>query len=619
MTAQASREFACRGFAKALGLADPGLLAQVAGMLNPRWIRGGEVVFRQGDAADELFFVISGRLQVFIDLDTPAARMVSEVVRGETLGEMGVIARMPRTATVRAVRDCELLALSRTDIEALLRSHPEVSLALARQVILRLARRDRPRADKKRPVFVAVVGTEAGVCRSQSFVDLLARAARRHGRVQSVSRLDAAAVLGDEAHLLAHHSNTHGSESGPPHDRIAAWFDDLETNNDLVLLAVSDERSWWGRHCLRHSDEILGIADGGGSADPLLPSVDIANRVAPGVTFRLVLIHPQERLFPTATGDWFSPGVASVTHVRAGCKADFERLARVVARRSTGVAFSGGGARGFAHLGVYKALSERDVPIDAVAGTSMGAAIGSLVALGCSPKDAISCVREIFRGKPASDFNWIPLVSLIGGHRLKAALERTFCSSDGTPLYIEDCWKPFYCVVSDFSSAQMKSYRRGPIATLVRASMALPGLMPPVFHEGSALIDGGVFNNLPTDVLRNGGIDHVIAVDLRLGPFGPSPDVGIPSPVTTLRNWISAKGSGRPGIPSMRELLIRVPSLNSESHHKHAASLADVLLRPEVSDVGIVNWSALDLAIDRGYTHTVAQLDAGAFDSILKS
>lgn len=602
MANASSRALASRCLAETVGVSDSAALAKIASLLTPILLLAGEVLFNQGDVSENLYFIASGRLQVFVDLGTPEARMVGEAVRGETVGEMGLIASLPRSASVRSVRDCELFALSRANVEVLLRAHPEVALALSRQVVLRLARTNRSSVDRKRPAVIAVVGATQDPHAAGVFAVKLAAALERFGSVKVVTEAGAGELgLCDPSQLIA-------------------WFDDLEVDNDCVLMCVPNAWTSWGRQCLRHCDEVLWLADGAAESDAAERIASQASDIAPGVTRRIVLVHSADRDIPTGTARWLQAEVDEVTHLREGTPGDIARVARSLAGESVGLVFSGGGARGFAHLGVYQALWEAGVPIDTVGGTSMGAAVGSFVALGLSPEEAIARFKWIFSFRPTGDFNLIPLVSLITGRRLQRGLDRLYRAADGGSLQIEDCWRPFFCMATDFSHSRANTYRRGPISKLVRASMALPGFLPPVFHEGSTLIDGGVFNNLPVDVMRNGPVRHVVAVDLKLETFGPSPEVDLPMAWPTLRNWWSSRGAPaheQLRIPSMRELLFLVPTLSSGAHQASAALLATVVIRPEVADIGIVDWGAIDKAIERGYAMARQQMEAGAFDALI--
>jgi NTE family protein len=177
---------------------------------------------------------------------------------------------------------------------------------------------------------------------------------------------------------------------------------------------------------------------------------------------------------------------------------------------------------------------------------------------------------------------------------------------------VEDTWRTFFCIAASYSQAAERVIRTGPLAKMVRASLSIPGLLPPVFHQREALMDGGIFNNFPTDVMRRDGAGTIIGVDLQMERFGPTPDIDLPGTFELLRRRNKA-GDGR--IPSLGGMLFHVPMLVSASRQREAAHLADLLVRPDLKAVGMLQWEALDRAMVLGYEHTVQQL--AALDSTL--
>ena len=325
----------------------------------------------------------------------------------------------------------------------------------------------------------------------------------------------------------------------------------------------------------------------------------------------MILLHPDRGQMPTTTAAWMAGrNVTAHHHVRADAAADLRRLARIISGNAIGLALSGGGARGFAHLGVYKALCEAGLEVDIVGGTSMGAGVGSFIALDLSADEVIEVFRRIFAARPTSDFRLLPLFSLIAGKRLQRQLELAYRRPDGTDLQIEDTWKPFFCVASSYSHAQEVVLRRGLLHKMVRASMSIPGFLPPVLHEGDVLIDGGIFNNFPTDVLHQGSVGFIIGVDLRVENFGPVTDDVLPSTGALLRQRLLGKREARGRYPFLSRMMFDVPTLYSASRQQRSAELADFLIRPDVQSVGMVEWKAFDRAIEAGYRATVDALAA---------
>lgn len=183
-----------------------------------------------------------------------------------------------------------------------------------------------------------------------------------------------------------------------------------------------------------------------------------------------------------------------------------------------GLALGGGAARGIAHIGVLKVIQELEIPIHAVAGTSVGSIIGALVADEKRWDEIDAFRREIAWSKLLQpSFSGLGLAKT---SRLEAFIDEAVGSKR-----IEDLALPYAAVAVDIATMEEVVFRKGPIAHAARASSSVPGIFEPVIDNDRALVDGGVANNLPTEIVRQLGVDIVIAVDLN-GQIG---DRGHPS------------------------------------------------------------------------------------------
>lgn len=176
-----------------------------------------------------------------------------------------------------------------------------------------------------------------------------------------------------------------------------------------------------------------------------------------------------------------------------------------------GIALSGGGARGLAHIGVLKSLEEAGIQPDYLAGTSMGGVIAAGYASGLSPEELEqianehSTARKLLRlADPAITTN-----GLFQGGRLLNFFEQYLNSST-----FDDMRIPLTLVAVDLNSGQEVHLREGSITEALRATVSIPGLLAPVERDGQRLVDGGLLNNLPVDVVREMGADVVLAVDV---------------------------------------------------------------------------------------------------------
>jgi len=210
-------------------------------------------------------------------------------------------------------------------------------------------------------------------------------------------------------------------------------------------------------------------------------------------------------------------------------------------RPRIGLVLSGGGARGFAHIGVLKVLEENDVPIDFIVGTSMGSIIGGLYAIGLSPDEIEQGVKSIAWDKVFSDFAYREYKtfrrkqddfdffniyrvgitsdglqlspSLIEGQQIELALDRL--AYPGFHINDYDNFRiPFRAIATNIENGEPFVIKSGNIARAMRASMSIPGALPPITIDGTLLVDGGIASNIPIDIARSMGADIIIVVDV---------------------------------------------------------------------------------------------------------
>lgn len=182
---------------------------------------------------------------------------------------------------------------------------------------------------------------------------------------------------------------------------------------------------------------------------------------------------------------------------------------------SVGLALGSGGSRGFAHIGVLEVLEEEGIPIDFIAGSSVGAVIGTLAALGRTADD-LKQLASLFRRKYYIDFT-VPKMGLVSGKRME---ELFYMLTKGEML--ENLDTPVTVVTTDLNSGERVLFTEGPIAKALRASISIPGIFVPVRSDDYLLVDGGVIDRVPAKITTDMGADLVIAVDVSYFPESPS-------------------------------------------------------------------------------------------------
>ena len=593
----------------------PGIEPEALELLRAQleWVEvpGGSTLMAQGEPGESMYLTVSGRLRAYVRSDDGSIgpqRRVADMGRGQVIGEISLFTDAPRAATVVAVRDSVLVRLTKDVFKTLLASSAQVSIALTRQIIQRLQTGTAAHtAAQERPVAMGLLPVSSGVD-LQGFGQSLARQLGTIGRVRVV---DSATV---DAELHEPGIAQREGADATANRRIAMLLDEIEARNDFVLLLADPEPTPWTRRVSRHCDELLLLADA--QAEPAIHPIEenCLLRRAPLAEAAeiLVLLHPEGTQCPRGTQQWLDRRpVSDHVHVRPTLDRDMARLARIQSRTAVGLVLAGGGARGFAHLGIYRALQEEGVEIDCVGGTSIGSVMAAYVASDRPLATVMANAREAFRTNPTGDWSLLPLMSLIKGRRLRHILHEAVGSLVGFPAQVEDLWKNYYCVATNYSRASEQVVRRGSLVKSLLASISIPGALPPVVHEGDLLCDGGTFNNFPVDVMRSSmrGVGTVIGVDLNFRKPRRIELDDIPTSWALLRDKLRPRAQRRYKLPSLASYLMQVTILYSMSRQRQSQQLTDLYFNPPMDRVGMLQWNRFEQIVQQGYAHGIQVLD----------
>ncbi|MDX1644831.1 MAG: cyclic nucleotide-binding domain-containing protein, partial [Thermoanaerobaculia bacterium] len=467
----------------------------VASRLDWVELPGRSYLFRQGDEGDSMFVLVSGRLRAVLEGDDGDERVLGEIGRGETVGEIALVTGDPRTASIRAVRDSVLCGIRRQAFLDIVDRHPRLAINLAHMVIDRLRERTSDHRSEPLGAFnLAVVPVGERVDAEAFCAGFVAELGRAGSSLWlSSTRLDELAP----SLRSRGRSSSDGEENA--NARLLAWLDERETEHRWMLYQADRELTPWSSRALRQADVVLLVAHADDA--PALGRLEgrIFEKESPvaEIDRHLVLLHERSTEEPSGTARWLEERpVRNVFHLKRGSGQDLARLARTLTGRGLGLVLGGGAARGFAHVGVFRALEELGIAVDTVGGSSIGASVAAVIARGWDSDRLYAEGRRAFlEENPFSDYT-LPMISVLKGRKLEE-LMRYYHPGD-----IEDLWLPFFCVSSNMSNAGLVIYERGPASKAVRASVALPGVFPPAVDGNHLLIDGGVLNNLPVDIMR---------------------------------------------------------------------------------------------------------------------
>jgi predicted acylesterase/phospholipase RssA/CRP-like cAMP-binding protein len=563
--------------------------AVIAG-LEPRICRGGEWLFRQGDAGDALYLLARGRMQVWIEPEGGGeARMVAEVAHGETVGEIGLLTGTPRSAGIRAVRDSLLLRMDQGSFDRLARERPQLVRGIAGGIATRLRERTAGGAGARHRFRTVALLPLDETSVAEALADRVCSELAGHDTTQVLS-------AGRLAGLGAPRSPGATSDAVSP--EMLDWLAAVEDRHDLVLFVADPGDTAWTRLALRHADLILLVARA--SADPgprswegaLLDAPD-----APAAQRALLLLHGGGAARPSGTNRWLEPRRTGFhLHLAVDAPSDHARLARVLSGRSLGLVLGGGAARGFAHLGVYRALHEAGLPVDWFGGASIGAIMAATMVIRGTPEGATALVRDCFvGGKPFGDYT-LPLLSLLRGRRMERMLARH------APMDVEDLPLPFFCVSSNLGLGRLQLHRRGPLNRALRATASLPGIFPPAVVDGELTIDGGILDNLPVDTMLQLPVGRVIAVDLTAPRSFKVDYVDAPSPWAVLAGRVLPLVRRRRA-PGFMSAMLKATEIGTMQNVAASGRRADLLLRPPVAQFGITDMRPFDRIVEAGYIH----------------
>jgi NTE family protein len=527
---------------------------------------GGVLLYAEGEPADGLFVVLSGLLGILGGPPSRDAENLIDVRVGESIGEVGLFTGRPHTSTVIALRDSTLARIPKPVFDRLVGRFPPVLLRLATEIAewaFRPADRCRAPAGRRTLAFLAA---------SAEPVADLARAVQ-----QAMARTGRRTVLLD------------ASAQG----RIEEDYDTIELAHDVTLYCGDGTASNWSLLCLRRADLVLFIADG--TASPRPPALARWLVAQPWRRVGLILMQDAERRLPPPAASWLDAiPVQFHRHIRRGSGADLARLVRDLTDRGVGLVLSGGGARAYGHLGVIAALREYGIPFDFLGGTSMGAIIAGGLAREWSLDEVKARMFEAFvRSDPLGDLTF-PILALTRGHKVSTRLQYHFGSSR-----IEDLWRPYFTVSSNLTTGKLKIHDEGVLWRALRASIAIPGLLPPVIVADEVLVDGAVMNNMPAEPMAAMSRGPVIGVDVgRREIFRP-----------VERGWLSRHLLGEDAAaPGIAALLLRAGTIASEAETQSSRQNVDLLIEPPLNNMGMRDWKSFDRAIDAGYRHTIELL-----------
>lgn len=573
----------------------PQHLAKLGREVQWRYLSRGEYLFRQNDdARDGMYVLVQGSLHVVSETEGKP-RATGRLNRGAVVGEMSLVTGEARSVSVRAFRDCELLQISRRGFDTVIAQDPSALLHMLRTEVARLKDATHRRHTEEPASIIAFIPITAGVP-TDSCVEAIVKTLSAAGPLEILTGERVDRELGRRLARVP--------ESDPRSSLIDHLLARVESAADLTVYPGDSEMTPWIRRCVNHADRIVLLAHSD-EAIPPPEQIAIFRPEELELPCDLVLLHQTSARRPQRTLRWIEAVRPSRHHHVAMDRAeDFGRVGRVLSGQAVGLVFGGGGARGAAHPGVVLALREAGISIDFAGGASAGSLAGACVAEGFTPEESLRAYKIAFVESKAGKVFDIPFHSLFSSAGTEKALAEIFPGRQ-----IEDLWLSFFCVASNLTNPGLKVYRQGELATAVRTSGAYPGLVPPVPDSGEVMVDGGLFNNLPVDIMQ--GVCPGPTIAVTLSTFS---DLSVPAEVSrTPTGWEALRSrltrQKRVEFPRLSAIVARAVEAASMRLQVEMSKRADLCIAPPVKSFGLTDFAKAGLMFEVGYKHTRSVLE----------
>jgi predicted acylesterase/phospholipase RssA/CRP-like cAMP-binding protein len=565
--------------------------------LEWRHLSNGDILFRQDDPSDGMYIVLNGRLRFTVANSEGEIIASNEVIPGETIGEFALITAERRSATVFAVRETNLVKMTPDHFARLTQDNPQMMGHLARIIVERQQRGHKQTKPVSPPQLTLTIVPTSPAIDAARFARELAAAMTDYGGAIAIDAQSFNSLTG-------HEEAAQTAFDSPNNPAIVAALDELEARHKYLLYIADAELTNWTRRCLGQADRALLLAASDqnpqpGEVEQWLGQFDVPIRA------ELVLWHPPQTERPEGTAAWLDKRqVHAHHHIRQETPGHIARLARRLTGHAIGLVLSGGAARGYAHVGVHRALDELEIPVDYIGCTSMGAIVGASILI-FERYEKLNSVY-LTEANPKLFFDrTLPIASLMTSHKITQFLQRSF-----SDLLIEDQWVPFFCVASNLTTAEPIVYRQGLLWRAVRASISIPGVFTPVMQDGDVIVDGGVIDNFPVETMA-ALCESARIIGVNISPYQEKKRTyDFDTHISGWRILFSRLNPFARSLraPSLTGTILRTFEINSLRRAKEEEALADVMIYPAVKGFKTTDYDQWQAIAQAGYEAAIGPL-----------
>lgn len=609
----------------------------------------GEVIVRQGDTGDSLYIITDGLVKVTKRDRTGTSRELARFRTGDYFGEMSLLAGQPRSADIVAITDTSTVMLRKEDMDRVMEEYPAIAVHFSKVLSKRLRDTSQLNLRTRRTISIIALYSQSLDPHLQNILAIHLAASLSKELLKRVVLVDAgdheediSGMLGIEVpradnlelsdahdirerrHLLAcvrsHKTGLHvlsigaGARLGPRavETEMAAILKILQEEYDYIFINCASSPTPLIRKVLDASDLLVYLTESSDDSvqqcrheiDQFWHADDAHRELIIGVVHDEARGHVQgEALESTLAPHAFMmihTKAATIHHFlrtgrlfvyehpQAKLSLSLQHLARRIGRVRIGLALGSGSARGFSHVGVLKVLEKNGIPIDMIAGTSMGAFVGGFFAAGVTASHLEQLVLSYRNKRKVRQTIFdltLPLYGLSKGTHLSR-----FMRAHLKDITFDDLATPFVAVATDINTGHEIVLRHGTLWEALRASGSVPVMFEPYLLDGRYLVDGSITNPLPTDILIEHDVDFIISCSVNT--------------VSTLSKRYGTEESNETGVLSghasgsdgeretqkcgILNALSRSMGIMSATNTTNKARLADIDIRPDVS---YIDWT----------------------------
>lgn len=558
--------------------------------------KAGEILFVQGGESAGVYFVVSGKFVAQLHQNKELLE-VGVINAGELIGEFGALSGHPHALTVQTLEEAKALLMPTALFKELFLHHTEVCVATSSPMINRsihnLQVAKKSVSAEHAFILPADINLPLKIIRQQ-LGEIIAKYA--------------------DALFLAEDEFMHMTD-----DEVQNKMHLLSQNKKFIIYLLNDSHSVF-------SERIINKANTGYLLIKQLPdqerynlAVKAVRQHAKGANFRQELIILEENHADKTLASWINLADFNLYHkIKSDEVAAYERLSRFLTGRANGLVFGGGSVRGWAHIGAIKAINELKIPIDIVGGVNVGAVVAGLYAMGLTHEEMVRRFASMVT-MSKNTLSWynltLPTIALFNCKGLTTALQKMFGTLD-----IQQLTVPYFCTSCNLSTHTVAVHQHGNLFEKIRASIAAPGLFPPMVIDGQLHVDGSITNSIPIDELRKILGSHAGSIfALALTKFSvDTRRYNFPQVMPFLSGLLYKIGFNRNKytLPTFSENFLRTVNFGGNFLGNSNLCLADILVDLETADGAALAGAATttkDYAqkmLKSGYEKTLKTLTA---------